>query len=115
MNSNVLAKQISSLVNSLLEDEKNLKKKKKKKKKIFFFFFFLKILGAKADPRYKRTRVITRRVLTGLTCISCFENSVVPGPLFSIRNWFCQNLAVCSDDFIFSSTMVNILILIFCV
>ena len=49
--------------------------------------------------------------------ISCFENSVVPGqdPLFSIRNWFCQNLAVCTDDFIFSSTMVNILVLIFCV
>ena len=43
-------------------------KKKKKKKNFFFFFFFLKILGAKADPRYKRTRVITRRVLTGLTC-----------------------------------------------
>ena len=63
VNSNVLAKQISSLVNSLLEDEKkNLKKKKKKKKKNF------KILGAKADLRYKRTRVITRRVLTGLTC-----------------------------------------------
>ena len=49
--------------------------------------------------------------------IFCFENSVVPGqdPLFSIRNWFCQNLAVCTDDFIFSSTMVNILVLIFCV
>ena len=47
-----------------------MKKKilKKKKKFIFLFFFFLKILGAKADPRYKRTRVITRRVLTGLTC-----------------------------------------------
>ena len=45
-----------------------IKKSKKKKKKFFFFFFFLKILGAKADPRYKRTRVITRRVLTGLTC-----------------------------------------------
>ena len=40
VNSNVLAKQISTLVNSLLEDEKNLKKKKKKKKKKFFFFFF---------------------------------------------------------------------------
>ena len=69
VNSNVLAKQISSSVNSFLEDEKKSKKKKKKKKIFFFFFFFLKILGAKADPRYKRTRVITRRVLTGLTCI----------------------------------------------
>ena len=49
--SNVLAKQISSLVNSRLErwGKKNL--------------------GAKADPHYKRTRVITRRVLTGLTRI----------------------------------------------
>ena len=48
VNSNVLTKQISSLlVNSRLERN----------------------LGAKADPRYKGTRVITRRVLTGLTCI----------------------------------------------
>ena len=42
-----------------------MKKKSKKKKKKFFFFLNL---GAKADPRYKRSRVITRRVLTGLTC-----------------------------------------------
>ena len=31
-------------------------------------YFFLN-LGAMVDPRYKRTRIITRRVLTGLTCI----------------------------------------------
>ena len=63
VNSNVLAKQTSCLlVNGRLERrKKNLKKKKKKK------YFFLN-LGAKADPRYKGTRVITRRVLTGLTC-----------------------------------------------
>ena len=60
VNNNVLAKQIGSLVNSCLERRrKNLKK---------FFYFFIKLLGAKADPRYKRTRVITRQVLTGLTC-----------------------------------------------
>ena len=28
------------------------------------------ILGAKGDPRYKRTREIKRRVLTGPTCIN---------------------------------------------
>ena len=72
VNSNVLAKQISSLVNIRLERlKKKILKKKKKIFFFFFFFFFLKILGAKADPRYKRTRVITRRVLTGLTCTIC--------------------------------------------
>ena len=55
--------------------KKKSKKKKKKKKKFFFFFFFF--LGAKADPGYKRTRVITRRVLTGLTCI---HNFMIPPP-----------------------------------
>ena len=53
VNSNVLAKQItcSSLVNSRLERwKKNLKNNN-------IYIFFL-ILGAKADPRYKRTRVI---------------------------------------------------------
>ena len=61
VNSNVLAKQISSLL------EKKRLERRKNKSKNFFFFFFLN-LGAKADLRYKRTRVITRRVLTGLTC-----------------------------------------------
>ena len=63
VNSNVFAKQISNL----LVTKKNLKNK------IFNFFFFLIFflnLGANADPRYKRTRVITRRVLMGLTCNS---------------------------------------------
>ena len=58
----------------------NKKKKKKieKKKNFFFFFFFFEISGAKADPRYKRIRVITRRVLTGLTCNFMHFESIAP-------------------------------------
>ena len=55
LNSNVLAKQICSLVNSHLD-----------RWEIFSIFFFN--FGAKADSPYKPTRVITRQVLTGLTC-----------------------------------------------
>ena len=41
--------------------------KKILKKKIYIYIFFVN-LGAKADPRYKRTHVITGRVVMGLTC-----------------------------------------------
>ena len=40
---------------------------KKILKKKYIYIFFLN-LGAKADPRYKRTHIITGPVVTGLTC-----------------------------------------------
>ena len=41
-----------------------------------FFFFFL-ILGAKADSRYKRTGIVMRKVLMGLTCTSLIQEDAL--------------------------------------